>query len=438
MCRIYYQFSIILLIVSSHVVAIDLADIYMLAKDNDPLYQQAVASTSATRELKSQAHSLLLPSVNIKADAFTNEQINKSDFSPPATEKYFNSHSYSLNLVQPLFSWSRYLELRQTNSIIQQAEAEQISAQQNLIIRVASSYFNVLTAIDNLHLANARKKSLVQQLEQANQQFSAGLIAITDIYEIQASFDAGVAECILRDNLLNDARENLREITGSYTKNIATLSQSIPLQNPQPDNIEQWSNIAKSQNIDVIISQYKTDIMQQEIKKQKTRYWPTVDLVANYGESASGGRFGSNETRAAHIGVELNVPLYQGGLIASKVREVRHRYTETLAKLEYALRSAQKETRQNYLKIISGISRVEALKQAILSSETALVANRTGLQAGTRTTVDVLVAEQVALDKKREYLQAKYGYLLSSLRLKRAAGTLNLHDLEQISQWLID
>ena len=428
----------VLLLCHSKIHAVDLMDIYTLAQNNDPVYQQALALTLASFESRKQARALLLPTVNLSADSRGNRQTNKGSFIQQANNETinFNSHGYSLNLAQPLFRWDRYLNLKQANIMLTRVAAEQSLAQQDLMIRVAESYFNILTATENLKLAQAVKKSLTKQLEQTQQQFNVGLAAITDLHEAQAGFDIAVADEILNKNLLDNARIDMQEITGEYITEIAHLVDNLILAYPQPNDIEEWSKTAEIQNIDIIIAKKQLEIAAKEIAKLRAKHLPAVDLVASHGRQVSGGRFGTNRGETSSVGVELNMNLYQGGLIHAEVNEARHLYNRAFHVLTQSLRAARKETRQAYLQILSGISRVNALKQSVISSVAALEATKTGAAIGTRTTVDVVTSERVALNAKSEYAHAKYTYLLDSLRLKRASGTLDISDLMKINQEL--
>ena len=430
----FFKYSPVFLLLSCNVVAMDLIGVYALAETNDPIYRQTVYSTLATRESKPQARALLLPSANFSANTFENDQ--KIEGIGPTRDETFNTHGYNFSVTQPLFRWDRYLSLKQTDSIIQQAEAEQISTQQELIIRVAEAYFNILAAIDNIEFTRAETKSLGRQLEQATQRFEVGLTAITDVAEAQAGFDRATADDILAENLLDNAKENMRAITGEYITEFSILGEAMPLVAPEPNDIYQWSKTAESQNMIIVAAKHKVESSRQTINIQKSGHLPTLDLVANRGNFTTGGRFGDSTIRSIDVGLELNVPLYQGGLISSNTKEARYLYDQSRQELEQAFRAAQRETRKAYLGIISGISRVYALKQALVSTETALKATETGFEVGTRTAVDLVASERATLDAKRNHARARYDYLLDSLRLKQAAGTLNPDDLKIISMWL--
>ncbi len=442
---------------------VDLLEIYALAQEGDPQYRQALASRRAAQELRPQALARLLPAAAFRADAFTNHQdIKTSQFDPnenPVDKINFNSHGYTLDLAQPLFRGDRIMGYLQAGNHLRRADAELAAAEQDLIMRAAAAYFDVLAAYDNLNFADTEKKSLARQLEQAQQRFDVGLTAITDVQEAQAGYDQAVALEIEAKNNVDNAREALREITGryfsglavldasricrgrfetrcEYISGLAALNEAMPLAAPEPGEIETWTATALEQNPGVIAAQYAVDISRQEIKRRRAGHLPAVDLVARHDLSKSGGRFGTFESAVSSVGVQLNVPIFQGGYVHSRAREARRRLELEQQRLEQARRRAQRMTRQAYLGIISGISRVKALKQAVVSSETALRATEAGFEVGTRTAVDVVAAERLASQARRNYARARYDYLLSTLRLKQAAGALAGKDLDEVNRWL--
>lgn len=419
------------------VTAADIVEIYNLAEGSDPVYRQAQASYQATLETRPQARSQLLPQVSLNANTSSNDQdISTSSGFGGSGEIGFNSHGYSLDISQPVFHFDRWLNLKQADSIIQQAQADLDSALQDLIVRVAERYFNVLAAQDNLDFARAEKTALARQLEQAQQRFEVGLTAITDVQEAQAGYDRSVANEILAENEIDNTREALREITGDYIIQLAPLGESMPLVKPQPAVIEDWTELSQEQNLQVIAAKNRLEAARQEIKIQQSGHLPTLDLVASKGFNSSGGRFGGTQTHSEAIGLELSVPLFQGGLVNSQTREARHLYDQALEQLEQQFRQAQRQTRESYLGVISGISQVKALNQSVISSESALQATEAGFEVGTRTAVDVVASQRVLLQAKRDYARARYDYLLNTLRLKQAAGTLAPEDLNEINKWL--
>lgn len=304
------------------------------------------------------------------------------------------------------------------------------------MVRLAERYFLVLANMDNLAFAEAEEKSLSRQLDQAKQRFDVGLTAITDVQEAQAGFDRAVAQKIAAANGVDNAREALREIIGIYLEAQAAITENMPFVPPDPADPDQWTDTALAQNLDIAAAMHAVESSRQEIKVQNTGHLPTLDAVASYGYDKTGGRFGATKIHSDAVGLELNVPLFQGGFVSSRAREARARLDVSLEQLEIARRNTQRKTREAYLGVISGISQVYAFKQALISSETALRATEAGFEVGTRTAVDVIAAERVLSQSKRDYARAKYEYIQNSLRLKQAAGTLSHEDLAQINQWL--
>lgn len=421
--------------------AVDLLDVFAQAEASDPTYQEERANYRATLETKPQARARLLPQVGLSAETFYNEQDIRTGSGPSdpfggSGSADFNSRSYSLNLRQPLFRADAYFQYEQSDSVVKQADAELRAARQDLAVRVAEAYFDLLAAQDNLEFAKAEQRSLERQLEQAEQRFEVGLTAITDIQEARAGFDRATAEVIAAENGIDNAREALREITGEYVVDVSGLDTSIPLVRPEPEDIDEWTRNAMQQNFNIAAAEYALESANQEIKVQKSGHLPTLDLVARTGYDKTGGRFGATRIDADAIGLELNLPLFEGGATTSRTREARSLYDASLQRLHFSQRSAQSQTRQSYLGVISGISRIKALEQAVVSSETALEATNAGFDVGTRTAVDVVAAERALSDARRNLARARYDYIIDSLRLKRAAGMLGDQDLAQINRWL--
>jgi outer membrane protein len=426
------------LLLSANCLAADLLSVYKLAEKNDPTYLQEVASHRATLEARPQAMSQLLPSVDISANTTRYDQdISSASAFGSAGEVNFNSRGYSLNISQPIFRRDRFIALDQADSEINQAEAELIEAQQDLMVRIAERYFDVLSAMDNLEFAQAEVKSLSRQLDQANQRFEVGLSAITDVQEAQAGYDLAVAREILALNAIDNAQEAMRELTGDYVTDFSALGDNMSLVRPEPEVIESWTALSLEQNLGMVAAKHAAETARNEIKRQSAGHYPTLDLVGSHGYDSNGGRFGSTKTHTSAIGLELNIPIYSGGLVSSQTREAHENYNVAMHSLEQARRSAQRLTREAYLGVISGISQVTALKQAVVSSETALEATEAGFEVGTRTAVDVVASQRATSEARRNYSQAKYDYILNTLRLKQAAGSLSPDDLKLVNTWLM-
>jgi outer membrane protein len=436
--RFNTSFFILSLLLSVNCFAADLLSAYKLAEKNDPTYLKEVASHRATLEARPQAMSQLLPNVELSADTTRFDQdISSASSFGSSGEVNFNSRGYILSVTQPIFRRDRFIALDQADSEIKQAEAELIQAQQDLLIRITERYFDVLSSMDTLEFAQIEVKSLSRQLEQANQLFDVGLSAITDVTEAQAGYDLAVAREIFAENAIDNAQEAMRELTGDYLTNFNTLGENMPLVRPDPEAIESWTELSLDQNLGMVAARFATETARNEIKRQSAGHYPTVDLVASQGYDSSGGRFGANKMHATSVGVELNIPIYSGGLISSKTKEAYENYNVAMHSLEQARRSAQRLTREAYLGVISGISQIKALNQATISTETALEAAEAGFEVGTRTAVDVVALQRSTSEARLNHSKAKYTYILNTLKLKQAAGTLSTDDLNLVNAWLV-
>lgn len=432
---------LLLAIAATPLRAEDLLQVWDLAQAQDPQFRSTEANLRAVQELRPQAKAqLMLPELSANAGVAWNDQDIESSSNFGAFggggSTAFDTRNWSVNLRQPVYHYDRIIALRQADKRIGIAELGVASARQELMLRTSTRYFGLLAARDTLEFATAEKAALARQLEQARQRFEVGLIAITDVQEAQAAYDLAVAEEILAQNAVDNAVELLRELTGGGGLTLTTLGESMPLASPEPADIEQWTATALQQNLDLQQALATADVAQQEIAREAAGHHPTLDIVGSTGYQLQGGRFGTTDIDASAIGVELNVPLYAGGQVVSRTRAAGARHEEALERLEQQRRATERETRNAYLGVMSGISRVKALKQAVVSTETALAATRAGFEVGTRTTVDVVASERELYRAKRDYARARYDYILDALRLKRAAGTLNPEDLTEVNSWL--
>jgi outer membrane protein len=328
------------------------------------------------------------------------------------------------------------MQLRRANASVAKADAEYAAARQALVLRVAEAYFDVLAANSNLEFTEAAKRAIGQQLHQTQQRFEVGLIAITDVHEAQAGYDEALAVQIVATNQLDRAREALRELTGQAHDTLALLSDKMPLLTPEPENIDDWVANALEQNLELLAAQAAVRGSEAEFKRRQAGHYPTLDIIASQDYFDTSEAIIGNDDERTYIGLQLNMPIYQGGGISSGSREARHLYTQTQQQMEQQRRATIRQARAAYLTVMAGISQVKALKQSLSSSEIALKATQAGFDVGTRTTVDVLNAQRELYRSQRDYARARYDYLLASLFLKQAAGILTETDIEQINNWL--
>lgn len=414
----------------------DLLSVYQSAIQNDPQFRAAQAEYRAQLETKTQSIAVLLPTISASAHITERDDETVTGVTTPYEYK---TNGYNLNLTQPLYRHENYVGLNQANATVAQATATFENAKQNLILRVATQYFAVLAAEDDLQFAKAERTSIHEQLIQTQQRFNVGLIAITDVHEAQARYDQAVARAIIANNTLAISHEILREITASSHSSLSALSVKHPLVKPNPADIKQWVDTANTQNALLIASRKSVDVARAEVSRQSGGHYPTLDLTANHTFTEykdGGGALGEREQTNNSISLQLNVPLYQGGLVNSRTRAAAHRLTQSRENYEQQKRATERQTRNSYLSVIASISTVKALKQALASSLIALEATQAGFEVGTRTAVDVLDSQRELYRARRDYAQVRYNYVLETLNLKLAAGTLSVVDLEQLNPWL--
>ncbi|NOR52137.1 MAG: TolC family outer membrane protein [Gammaproteobacteria bacterium] len=410
-------------------VGADLSSIYQDALTNDSQLQGAESGLQATLEGRAQIRSAYYPNITFSA----NTMKNRSQTNGGATDSY-NSTGYGISLNQGLYHRDVIVGAQEVESGITQGELGFKLAQQGLIMRVASAYFELLSAQDGLELAQSEKRAISQQLNQTKQRFDVGLSAITDVHEAQAGYDMVVAQEIAAQTSLDSALEALREIVGKPVGSVSVLQADLPLVAPNPANINHWTKLALKDNLSLKTQRAATRSAQLGVDKANASHHPTVDLVGNYDYNDNSG--GNGEKKTSYIGLRLALPLYSGGHTSSKERESSFRYQQAQYQLEQQRRATEREAHSSYLGVTAGISQVKAYRQALSSNQTAYEATQAGFDAGTRTTLDLLNAQREQFRSKRDYARARYDYLLTSLKLKEVVGALTESDLKQINNYL--
>jgi outer membrane protein len=436
-----YLFPFILgLAISLPVQALDLLEVYRLARASNPQLRAQIAAVQAAFEAKPQARALFLPTIGISSNFNWTSQtltlLNRSSLIPGFSGAFTN-YGYTLSLTQPVYRRESFVLLKQADAAIAQAQADLVAEEQALLVRVAERYFNVLTAQDALTFAQAEKKAIAKQLEQTQQRFEVGLDTIVNVNESQAAYDLAVAQEIAAENALSNAHEQLWEVVGQYVRKLPTLKKDAPLLRPDPMDIDQWAQTALQQNPTIDASEAAVANARQEIQRQKSGHYPTLDIVgANSTDVTGGGRFGGFQNDQNVIGLQFNLPLFQGGAVVSRTREAQHRLEQALEQLEQARRGVFRQTREAYLGVLSGVSQVKALQQAIVSNQSSLEATQAGFEVGTRTAVEVLNVRRDLFRALRDHSRSRYEYILDMLRLKQGAGIITLEDLARINRWL--
>ncbi|MCW8877958.1 MAG: TolC family outer membrane protein [Kangiellaceae bacterium] len=463
--------SVIAVLSSSSVWADNLLDVYNLAKDNDPTFLASDAGRMATNERVNQSMAQLLPQLSASLSTSKSNQESSGattvigavdDPSTPNVDESLPQNSsnesdstnsgYSISLSQEIYNHSTWLNLKQAEKRALQSNINHEGSKHDLIIRVAEAYFNVLAAMDSVEFSKAETEAVSKELAQTKQRFEVGLIAMTDVHEAQSRHDRAVASQISAQNALDNSHEALQQVTGQYHYDLLGLKDEIPLRNPQPSNIKQWVKEAETNNVTIKASKIGLEIAKKAIDVSFAGHYPTVNLSASYsdgtGETDSEGTqfFGSlavtsntnsdGDSKSSSVSLNVNIPLYSGGRTNSQVKEAQSLYLQAAHNLEADHRRAVSETRSAYLGVVAAVSSVNALNQAVVSSQSALEATQAGFEVGTRTIVDVLQQTQLLFSAKRDHARARYDYILNTLRLKQAAGLLGEEDLAQVNKML--
>lgn len=420
--------------------ALDLIETLTRAEKYDALLQVALADYMTVQETGNISESALLPQISF--NAFIAENSIKITNSPtlPDSDSDFSTDGFSLSLDQVIYNQQVWDTLDQSNALVAQAAANYESAKQALIIRAATAYFVVLGTQDNLEFSRAEKESAKRQLEQSKERFNVGLIAITDVHEAQANFDSAVAREILAVNALFNSKEALRVIINDPLGELKSLIEEFPLKGPEPEDINQWQNRALTENLDLKATMFGLRAAKDGYDSSRAGHYPTVKLRANYASDSADGNalgLGGRDTDSTNIILSLTVPLYEGGLTNAQTRKSAAEVSRARALLDQQQRVTIQEIRTAYLGVETAISSVNAYKQALKSSRTALEATQAGFDVGTRTSIDVLIVEGSLYNSERNYSRSRYDYLLSILELKRAAGSLSALDIKNINQWLV-
>ena len=419
----------------------DLVQVYRDAQRYDAVYSAARFTLEASREKLPQARAGMLPSLNLQGFA-TRSRVESESRDPAAAQsftRYPNSASYELKLSQPVYRPLTLATLNQAEYQVKQAEATFGQAGQDLAVRAAQAYFDVLAAQDTLTLVGAQKAAISEQLAQAKRNFEVGTATITDTHEAQARYDLVISQEIAAQNDLANRRQSLQLITGKDYGRLVPLRSDVRLAPPNPSQMESWVDLAEKQSYPVQAQQALAEANQFEMRRAKDGHWPTLDLVAKHGQStdtASSISAAGRDTTNSSIGLELTVPLYAGGAVNSREREAAANFNKAREDLQNARRTAAIDARRNFLSVQSGIAQVGALEQALVSSQSALDSNRLGYEVGVRINIDVLNAQQQLFSTRRDLAVARYNTITSHLKLKAAAGSLRDEDMEEVNRAL--
>ena len=415
----------------------DLKDIYELALKNDPTLKVAKATYNAGKEYKTQALAGLLPSLSVSAQTAWQE----FRLEDTLLDQY-NSNYYSGSLSQPLFRLDRWFQFQQGKSLSKAAEAEFSYQQQETMIRVATSYFNVLNAMDSLNAAKAEEEAIGRQRDQSKKRYEVGLASITEVQETQAAYDSSVVSRIVRESQLDTAKEALSAIIGGPIPMLAPLKENYPTPPPTPMDRESWVKIGLKNNLQLKAARLNEDASKNSARSAKSDHLPKIDIVGNVTRSTSGqGKFGGfitnpqmdMESDNRQYAIRFSMPIFQGGYISSARRQANAQYERDKQRAVVTERSVISEIRSNHFNVQTQSANVTARKQSLISSRSSLEATKIGFDVGSRNVVDLLQSERSLYAAQRDYLNSRYDYIISRLRLKSSVGSLTPKDLYEIS-----
>lgn len=455
---------------STPVAAYDLVEIFNLTRKNDPHWASKKQKYLADREKLEQAFGTLLPMAEANASwahqrydggkpALTVDRVydcavengftggSASDilgFFDTCGDSFvgFNDvqqdsqlKQYGVTVTQPLIRMDRWHRYKRAQILDNAARADLAYAQQELIIRTAEAYFGVLKAQEELRLAQAEEKMLRTQLTEIKNRYRLGLLRDTDVFEVQAQYDLASAAVIILQGQVEALKENLTLLTGQPIDLVSPLPKDIPIDPPQPLELAEWEDFAKRTNYQLLAAQFLAQAAEKEVTEKKAGHAPTADLFFDYRHNDIGGDF-TPSSDTATIGVRISVPLYTGGITSSMTKEAQHRSQSAKDDVELARRNAIRETRQYHTKVLADVAGVNARLRAVRSNNSSLRSIRSGWESGIRSLTDVLAAQRKVFQARKEYANARYDYILDTLKLKKSAGVLTPEDLQTLNSWL--
>lgn len=420
-----------------------LAEVYSLAQQNDAVMKAQEANYKANSENVAIARSALLPYVSLNASR-TKSDTNNHLPAPYNVDSNTRGHDHNITVTQKLFDLQSWFNYRSGAKVNDQAEAQYTSDQQQLIVRVTKAYTDVLNAIDAYNTAKAEEAAIARQLDQTKQRFDVGLVAITDVYDSQASYDAAVVNSLGAKGQIGIAFEALENLTGQPITSIAPLSDDFVIKNPEPVNRDEWVNHALENNADLRVSEFAMEAANKNAKAKTAAHLPTVTAMYQHGQTDLSmrpvappfGAYGEADKETSYYSLNLTMPLFAGGGISASRRQAWQQYYAAQDAYESTKRGTVQAARSYHLAVTTDVARVGAQKQAMLSAQSALDATQAGYEAGTRNIVDVLNAERMLYETQHMWQTARYQFINDLLNLKKVSGDLTPEAIQLTEQFL--
>ncbi len=413
----------------------DLIQVYDLAVRSDPVLREAEQTLFATREVKPQARALLLPNVAATGEAnynWTESQVRGTE----TRSGDYASQNATAAISQSVYNRGNWMTLKQSEDVIAQAEAQYRDAQIELMVRTTEAYFAVLRAADAVTVSESLVRANERTLDQSKQRFEVGLVAITDVNESQAAYDSSRATLINAQTALNNAWEALRVILGPFNQPLARLGDKLPLAPPEPNNLDTWADTALRNNFGIIAASEAAQAAKKGIEIERSGFYPSVGAQAGYDWNNSDAQQGVIGGKAGFVGLTLNVPIYQGGAVASRTRQAGYQFRAAQDRLDQTRRQVSQQVKDAFRGIQSSIEDVKARQAAVVSARSSLESTQAGLEVGTRTQVDVLNAQRNLFEAEFQYLSSRYAYIINGVKLHQATSTLTREVLEKGNAWL--
>ena len=440
----FYKKFFVILVSSSYLSSENILEIYNEALENDPTYKAAEYSYLADKEIVVQGRAALLPSITLSGSTNWNEYYQND-----VLQQEYNSFSKSARITQPLFRLDTWFNFKRSKSLTNAAEADFAYEQQSLLLRTAELYFGVLRAIDNLNAAISEEKAIKKQLDQIRQRYEVGLAAVTEVQEAQLAFDLSLASRTRVEGEVYTAKEALNALVGREILSLDGLVNDLNVTNPVPASKEEWARKAVENNFRLQAANLRKFASKNNARSVASNHLPKVDIVGVQTESETnqyaydglntGGAFNitvPDETQRDTYSLQLSMPIFQGGAVISRTKQA---YAESNKSSEDALfieRGVIQDVRSQYSNVVTLVANLRAQKQAVVSASSALEATKVGYEVGTRNIVDLLQAEKNLYSAERNLSNAKYDYLITTLRLHLAAGTLSPENLVEINNLL--
>ncbi len=403
----------------------------------DPQFQAERTTLASSKEDLPINRSFLLPTAVITGDSTVNYVNQRNALGVPSGVNRFGANQYGLTLDQPIFNFADWWQYERSKATVKEATANFGSQLQNLMIRVSTAYFSVLQARDVLGYTEVERRAVYRLLEQNIQRYKVGLGTVTDVYDSKAQYDNIIAQEIQAQVNLMNAREDLRAITGTMYPAIRGVNDTVPLMTPRPKSVKQWVATSQKQNLTVQASHFAVDSAKEQIKVQTGAGMPTLDGVALLQGTYTGNQgTGSVNQDDAEAGIQVDIPIFQGGLVYHQVKQAQFDYQTSLSNLQSSLVTAANDTSKDYNNVVAGVSKIKADKQAIESNNSSLESTEAAFKVGTRTIVDVLDAQTSLFNAQVQYATDLYSYILNTLQLRQDAGTLSVADLQLVNSWL--